>query len=282
MGLAQRAHVVSESKRPLPLRPRGDAAARAGAERETLLLFRTPDDGRMAIPLALVARLEEFPAEAVEHSGDQDVVQYRGDILPLVHVDDVLSERRMVPRTAADASGSQPSMEVVVYTGEQGSVGLVVDQILDIVEESLFELRPGSREGVRGCLVIQDRVTEMLDIDSVIAASGVRTRARGRRDSHEPNPVLHLLSRRAVLRDRGRQGPGGHPLPGDDAGAPGATRHPGPDQPAGTDRHRHRPAPPAGVARPARGSAADERRRSYRRRRGQPAGRRHRRRAPRR
>ena len=38
---------------------------------------------RMAIPLAVVARLEEFASADLESSGGRDVVQYRGEILPL-------------------------------------------------------------------------------------------------------------------------------------------------------------------------------------------------------
>ena len=45
---------------------------------------------RIAIDLSLVARLEEFPRDAVEIAADQEVVQYRGQIMPLIHVSDVL------------------------------------------------------------------------------------------------------------------------------------------------------------------------------------------------
>jgi two-component system chemotaxis sensor kinase CheA len=47
-------------------------------------------------------------------------------------------------------------------------VGLVVDQILDIVEESLTVQRPASRPGVLGSAVIQGRVTELLDMEHAI------------------------------------------------------------------------------------------------------------------
>ncbi len=63
------------------------------ADRQAVLLFARHDGGRMAIPLSMVARLEEFPRSALERVGPQDVVQYRDEILPLVNVSRVLAQR---------------------------------------------------------------------------------------------------------------------------------------------------------------------------------------------
>ena len=100
LGLAQRASVVSQ------IRDRGVGEKAAGAEihrdeRESLLLLRGPNDGRMAMPLSLVARLEEFNRGSVERAEGRDVVQYRGQILPLIHLSEVLPDQggRRHPRT---------------------------------------------------------------------------------------------------------------------------------------------------------------------------------------
>ncbi len=55
----------------------------SGVERQSLLLFRS-GTRRLAVPLALVGRLEEFPPSEIEHAGDRNVVQYRGQILALI------------------------------------------------------------------------------------------------------------------------------------------------------------------------------------------------------
>jgi len=47
----------------------------------------------------------------------------------------------------------------------------VVDSILDIVEEDISKPRPGSRDGVQGVVVIQGKVTELLDVDAVVRAA---------------------------------------------------------------------------------------------------------------
>jgi two-component system chemotaxis sensor kinase CheA len=68
---------------------RNEVLARAGVrdDRTTLLLFRTGDGSQKAVPLALIARLEEIDVKAVERSNGKPVVQYRGKLMPLVFTD---------------------------------------------------------------------------------------------------------------------------------------------------------------------------------------------------
>jgi two-component system chemotaxis sensor kinase CheA len=120
----------------------------------------------MAVDLALVARLEEFPRDSIETAGGHEVVQYRGQIMPLVRVSEVLEGGRRKTEEAGPES-----LHVVVYADQGRSVGLVVDRILDIVEES-FVMQPHSgRKGVVGSAVIQKRVTDILDVPGLIAAA---------------------------------------------------------------------------------------------------------------
>jgi two-component system, chemotaxis family, sensor kinase CheA len=142
----------------------GEIAAKAEEkteEHQTLMLFRIGERGRMAIPLSLVARLEEFPASAVEQAGAKEVVQYRGRIMPLFRLSQILHYQ-------SDSDAAPELIQVVVYSYEQRSIGLVIDQILDIVEESVV-LQPFSkRDGVLGSAVIGQRITELLDVPSII------------------------------------------------------------------------------------------------------------------
>jgi len=165
VGLAQRAGVISEVRdRSLGDHPVAHTSSTAG-EQQTLLLFSVGENGRLAIPLSLVARLEEFPAKVVEKSGKQDVVQYRGCIMPLFRLSEVLC-----PDATDDAPASDV-MQVIVYTENGRSVGLVVDRIVDIVEEALTIRRDVGRESISGSVVIQNRVTDLLDVPAIIRAA---------------------------------------------------------------------------------------------------------------
>jgi two-component system chemotaxis sensor kinase CheA len=192
LGLAQRAHVVS-AVRERALTEKATGAVSAAADRQTVLVFATRDGGRFAVPLALVARLEEFPRSAVERAGPMDVVQYRGEILPLIHVSRALRPRHRPARNgrpgarrqaAADAGAT---VQVVVYASQGQRVGLVVGSILDIVEETLVSRSPANRPGVLFTAVLQGRVTEFLDVEGLIRSAGPEF--LGQPQAPSPRPV---------------------------------------------------------------------------------------------
>ena len=166
LGIAQQARILSDSHDQNVAARLRDAWER-DAERQTLLLVRSPGNGRLAIPLAPVSRLEEFEADQIEGAGDMDVVQYRGQILPLIRLRDLLSERRVpdrLTRAEAAVSGGGNLLQVIVFGDGARRVGLVVDEIIDIVQD-VFEIKGrATRAGVAGTLVIQNRVTELFDV----------------------------------------------------------------------------------------------------------------------
>ena len=168
LGLAHRAKVISEARERTLVE---DMAAREKASSEnlqTLLLLRSQGDGRIAIPLSLVTRLEEFPRSALEKTGNHTVVQYRDSILPLVRVADLLQERRRKSRGPRETPPTDTPVQVVVYSDQERSIGLVVERILDIVEEDISKQQAASRDGILGTVVIQGRVTELLDLEGLI------------------------------------------------------------------------------------------------------------------
>jgi len=168
MGLAQRANVVGEA-RDRSLTDKEQPTSPGAAERNqrnAVLLFQYGENGRMAVDLALVARLEEFSRDSVEVASDQEVVQYRGQIMPLLRVSQVLESKF---RKTED--NAEESLHVVVYSDKGRSVGLVVDRILDIVEESFVMQPQAGRKGILGSAVIQKRITDILDVPGLIAAA---------------------------------------------------------------------------------------------------------------
>jgi two-component system chemotaxis sensor kinase CheA len=165
VGLAQRANVVTGA------RSRGAVDKPIGADdepttnREPLLLFAATDGSRMAIPLAQVARLEVFPRASLERVGESHVVQYRGEILPLLDV-----ARAVGSSVTAGGDDANP-VQVVVYANGDRRVGLVVGSILDVVDEAIVTRADGNRPGVPSTAVVQGRVTEFPDMGSIIGKS---------------------------------------------------------------------------------------------------------------
>jgi two-component system chemotaxis sensor kinase CheA len=80
------------------------------------------------------------------------MVQYRGQLMPLVRVSDEVSVKR---------EGAQP---LLVFSDGGRSMGLVVDEIVDIVEDNL-EIEVGSdHPGALGSAVVRGQATEILDV----------------------------------------------------------------------------------------------------------------------
>jgi chemotaxis protein histidine kinase CheA len=160
-GISRRAGVVSGQEQRLALE-KTEAADGKKVDRSAYLLLRNGDDGRVAIPLSLVARLEEIPCSSVEHSGGREVVQYRNQIIPLVRLSEALSYDH---RSLAEL---RDPMQVVVYSQRGQGVGLVVDGILDIVEDTIQVRHGRGRGSLIGSAVIQQRVTDVIDVPELI------------------------------------------------------------------------------------------------------------------
>ncbi|SHN42114.1 chemotaxis protein CheW [Cryptosporangium aurantiacum] len=128
------------------------------------LLITGVGDRRVAVPLDMVTRLEEFPVDKIERVGSREVVQYRGRILPLV---------RLAHLLGAYPAEDGDSVPVVVYSERGRSVALAVEKIVDIVEDSLATHSDLDDSGLTGSAVIQQRVTEMLDVRQAILAADV-------------------------------------------------------------------------------------------------------------
>jgi two-component system chemotaxis sensor kinase CheA len=166
-GLAGRAQILAQaSSRTSPeTRP---SSLPVGDHRQRLLIFTVAGEGLMAIPLSLVTRLEEFPRALVERTGACEVVQYQGQILPLIDLSSLAPDRRRgsePPHRSGDAAEMIP---VVVSSGPGRLAGLKVERILDIVEEPLSIQYPPRRKGSLGSAVIQGRVTEILDLRELL------------------------------------------------------------------------------------------------------------------
>ena len=160
VGLVQLGCVVNES-RSQAIAASGQQTE-TGVERQSLLLFRS-GTSRLAVPLALVGRLEEFPRSEIEHAGDRDVVQYREQILALIPL-----SRQLGLSTTAESAADNDPVQVIVFTEGTRRVGLVVDEILDIVDEAVTIRSQHKQPGILGSAVVGGLVTDFIDLHHLI------------------------------------------------------------------------------------------------------------------
>ena len=119
-------------------------------QKTTMLLFRANGDQKMAVPLGLVARLEDIPRERIELSCGEPVTQYRGKLMPLVPISGIHDPERAI----------QP---VLVFTDRDRAMGLMVDSIIDVVDDHLAIELGGVRPGMLGTAVIRGEAMDIVD-----------------------------------------------------------------------------------------------------------------------
>ncbi|MBL8645929.1 MAG: hybrid sensor histidine kinase/response regulator [Sphingosinicella sp.] len=129
-------------------------------ETDAMLLFRAGSPHPKAVPLSLVARLEEFDAAAVEWSEGRPVVQYRDALVPLLAVDGALTPR---------VEGRQPAL---IFDDGAAIVALMVDEVLDIVDTHVDICMTSDLPARIGTAVIAGRATEILDVAHYLSRAG--------------------------------------------------------------------------------------------------------------
>ncbi|SDE77495.1 chemotaxis protein CheW [Rhodospira trueperi] len=125
--------------------------SRSSQDTTSLLIFRAGSKELKAVPLGLVARLEEIELDKVEYSYGKPLVQYRGELMPLIGVDGMMGMK---------TEGRQP---VLVFSDRERSMGLMVDEIVDIVEEHLKVELKAEQMGVIGTAVLNGKSTDIID-----------------------------------------------------------------------------------------------------------------------
>lgn len=122
------------------------------ADKVALLICRAGGMEPKAVPLSLVARLEEVEIDTIETTNGQMVVQYRGKIMPLVTMNE---QAKIVEK------GRQP---ILVFSDNDRTMGLVVDEIVDIVDEHLNVEMASNVEGMIGSAVVRGQATDIIDV----------------------------------------------------------------------------------------------------------------------
>ena len=138
--------------------------AAPAASTEMMLLFSAGLHSRLAVPLALVDRLEEVETSRIEFAAGRPVLRYSGEILPLLVLPDILD-----PGNSHPACLQGQLTQLILFSCAGRRVGMVVDRILDIVDETII-LHPAAaaRTGLLGSAVIGNRVTDLVDVHLLI------------------------------------------------------------------------------------------------------------------
>jgi len=156
MGIARHVGLHADQEGTIPSDEPVGGDRRAGT---TAVLDCDVAGNRIAVPLALVSRLEEIDRSLVERTRCGEVVQYRDRLLELVRLDHRLGG-------TPNQDTTRP-LQVLVHERGTHRYGLVVDEIVDVFEVDLAEGAPSSADGTRA-VVVGRRATDLLDLDALL------------------------------------------------------------------------------------------------------------------
>ena len=123
-----------------------------GLQKTSLILFKSHDGTPKAVPLQLVSRLEDVKLSNVEYSNGKMMIQYRGSLMPLIKFDDDLE---------LSARGEQPTL---VFSDGRRSMGLMVSQIVDIMEDYINVQINSENETSLGSAIINGQATDVINV----------------------------------------------------------------------------------------------------------------------
>jgi two-component system chemotaxis sensor kinase CheA len=142
-----------------------NAVAKAATEDELasadevhrLLLFANHPSEQFAIPMAMVARIERIKASEIRVVGNQNLLIYRGNSLPILRVEENI--------TAAPPEENLENLFVIVFRIDEREIGLVAPTLRDIRDIHMrMDERTLREPGVPGATVIDGITTRLLDL----------------------------------------------------------------------------------------------------------------------
>lgn len=149
-------------------------------ETTSMLLFTAGDDSPKAVSAFLVSRIEEFDRAKVEYSDGQPMIQYRGSLLDLHHID-------TMPKTDI--------IKTLIFADEQSgnAFGVMVDRILDVVESPL-DIKPSNKHpGFLGAAIINGHATQVMDVNHFTGNQSWATTEKGTSFSGKTHPRVLIV-----------------------------------------------------------------------------------------
>lgn len=147
-------------------------AALKASRRRSVILFEGAKGERFAVPQDHVLRLERIVRARIEHIGDREYIEYRGEGLPLVRLDRHLEVRPLAPDL------KELFLVIPKVPGQDATArppaGILISEILDALDVEV-ELKKVEFKGpgLLGSAVVQDHLTLFLDPIDLLRSAGL-------------------------------------------------------------------------------------------------------------
>ena len=124
------------------------------AEQVSMLIFSAGAGIYKTLPLAMVSRLHKFKAEEVTCSGNRMIVQYNQSLMQLTFIDpdhQTLNDKEVTCLILSDDRSD-------------ASVGLIIDEVIDIKEGEHKLDSSTKREGILGTILMDGQTLDTVDV----------------------------------------------------------------------------------------------------------------------
>jgi two-component system chemotaxis sensor kinase CheA len=118
-------------------------------------MFRAGPGAPKVLPLSLVSRIEMVETSRIESSDGRLMVLLQGRLMPIVPI-------------SHEIDMSRPSYPVLVVSTDKRSIGLMADEIVDILEEKLEIQLASSNSELVGSAEIRGETVELIDVSHFI------------------------------------------------------------------------------------------------------------------
>lgn len=130
----------------------------AGPESTRLVLFRAGEGLPKVLPLSLLSRIEMVDSSRIQRSDGRFVMLHQGKLMPLLP-------------TSPMQNISEKPHPVLVITANDHTIGLLVDEIIDILEEDLAVDLPSLTDDMVGATEIRGEPVELIDVTYYLQAA---------------------------------------------------------------------------------------------------------------
>jgi two-component system chemotaxis sensor kinase CheA len=128
-------------------------------ETQFVLLFNVGEE-ILAIPLALIARLDKIKADELKYIGGKEVIVYNEKVIPIIRLENYLPLQGLPP---------QEYYNIFFFTERDKTCGILCSNIVDTIETTL-EIEEGlyNHPGILGHRIIDGKTVLFIDIYKVI------------------------------------------------------------------------------------------------------------------
>lgn len=134
---------------------RVEARDQNALERRRLVMFKAGSGAPKVLPLSLVSRIEMVETNRIESSDGRLMVLLQGRLMPIVPI-------------SPEIDMSRPAYPVLVVATEKRAIGLMADEIVDIIEEKLEIQLASANSELVGSAEIRGEAVELIDVSHFI------------------------------------------------------------------------------------------------------------------